>query len=296
MQAARNLHYVVDERKSRNVRARHAEVARRYAWHSAQCGRKCPRGSPALICRVRLRELERLYQRRYGAVLPYDDAGLDDLTIAAHHIAHMGSDAVGHIVAWARARMPEMPLRQAQALAEGVAANPRRFKAATLAWRLRLTNEERSTLNIATIRAVDVTDAEMAECRKRKARERDAARRQRQRSSRPAKPEPLCRTRPWETLGMSRATWYRRCKPTPETAPPDRETKPAAQQVTLATWCAGSFVSPPSPVATAEMFSHAKEPHVQVHYEARARGNASMECRRPPRRSSGTCPTRGPHR
>jgi hypothetical protein len=33
----------------------------------------------------------------------------------------------------------------------------------------------------------------------------------------PARPEPLCRTRPWETLRMSQATWYRKGKPMPET-------------------------------------------------------------------------------
>jgi hypothetical protein len=61
--------------------------------------------------------------------------------------------------------------------------------------RLRLTREERSDLNITTIRAFDMlTDAEIAEDRKRKARERVARWRQRQQKA--PRPIPLQQSQP----------------------------------------------------------------------------------------------------
>jgi hypothetical protein len=229
-------------------RARHAEIALRYereerrrrAWFAGESP-KYPRGSRQLICRKRLNELQDIYRMRYGATLPYDDAGLDDLKIAAHHIAHMRGDALGHIVDWAGTWMPDLPHERAEALARDVVDEPVKFKAATLAWRLRLTEEERTALGITTIRPFGVTDADMKERQKAKARDRDARRRQRKRESQPAKPPSLAETRPWEALGMSRATWYRDGKP----VPPERETKAAAQQVDVAKkMVRRDFVSP----------------------------------------------------
>src|SRR5262249_44281775 len=156
MLAPRNLHQFAHEDKS--GRARHAEIARRYAWHANE-HRKYPRGSPALLCRVRRRQLEALCDRRYGARIPFDDAGIEDLKIVAHHIAHMGGDALGHIVAWAAERMPDLPRERAEALARAVLDDPVKFKAATLGCRLRLTEEERAALRITTIRPLRVTDA-----------------------------------------------------------------------------------------------------------------------------------------
>jgi hypothetical protein len=213
----------------RQVRARHAEVARRYAWH-ARKNQKYPRGSRPLIALVRLSDLEQLFRRRYGAILPCDDSGIDDLEIAAHHIAGLGGDAFNHIVAWAARWMPQMPRHETEALAARIVRDPRRFKARTLGWRLRLTDAEREEEGITTIEAVDVTPAER---RKRKARERAAAWRQRQRKTKPAKPAPLSKTRPWKVLGMSRPTWYRKGKPMPENRPETRETKVRTQQDSL---------------------------------------------------------------
>jgi hypothetical protein len=64
-----------------NIRTRHREIAVRYAWLARQAG-IFPRGSPRFIWRRRLRELERFYQQRYGACLPYDDAGIDSFSHA----------------------------------------------------------------------------------------------------------------------------------------------------------------------------------------------------------------------
>jgi hypothetical protein len=184
----------------------HHEVLVRYAWH-ARRQRKAPRRN--LIARVRLRELERLFQRRYGHTLPNDDAGRDDLILAAHHIAQLGGEIVKRIVCWASLWARWMPRAEAEALAEKVAVAPCKYKATTLGWRLRLTDNERTGLRITTIRAFDVPEDEMAERRKQCDRERKRMARLRQRAT---KPEPVSRSRPWQACGISRATWYRRRK------------------------------------------------------------------------------------
>src|SRR5262249_15609622 len=125
--ATLNLPEPADERKPlARLHHNHTEVDVRYAW-LARCSlgdvrERLPRGSPQLIGRKRLRELEALYGERYGTVLPYDDAGIDDLTIAAHHIAHLGPGGLPHIVAWAARYMPDMPTAEAEALAKRVVA------------------------------------------------------------------------------------------------------------------------------------------------------------------------------
>lgn len=162
--------------------ARHAEIARRYAWQAQQKRRGENTDRPRLITLIRLRELERLFQYRYGRMLPNDDAGIDDLTVAAHHVAHLGGDIVGHIVAWARVWAPWLPADESRALAHQVAADPRKFTAGALAWRVGLSGAERTALKITTIQAVGTDPVEE---RKRKDRERKRAKRAANSSGRP---------------------------------------------------------------------------------------------------------------
>jgi IstB-like ATP binding protein len=176
-------------------------IAQLYAWDATtrERGRKTDKAT--LIALIRLREIERLLQRRHGrALLPDDDDGRDSLELVAHHVAHLGGEVENHITAWAARWCPWLPQHEAAALAERVAAHPQKFKAATLGWRLRLTEIERAALAITTIRAFNVTDEQMAERR----RQRDRA----------GRPEPVSRAKPWENEGVSRATWYRRRRET----------------------------------------------------------------------------------
>jgi hypothetical protein len=169
------------------TRARHAEIARRYAWQ-AQQRRKRLNEKPdraRLLTLIRLRELERLNERRYGRLLPDDDAGREDLIVAAHHIAFLGGDVIKHIVGWARAWAPWMPFDEAKRLAERVAAEPRKWTADALAWRLRLTWAERTELGITTIGAFDKSKTEREVERKRKRREAERARRAKRSTGRP---------------------------------------------------------------------------------------------------------------
>lgn len=195
------------------------EIAVRYAWNSRQ--QKFGRGSPKLIARVRLREIERLFAARWGGQLPDDDAGLDDLELAAHHIAHLDGDAVDHILRWAWEWAPWLWSRSdidPVAFASRIAANPRRYKADTLAWRLRLTKDVRATLGITTIGAIDCNAEMRAAIRRKKKRNKAVAKRRAAGRIRRADYEAnsLSKTRPWEVMGMSRAKWYRLGKPMPK--------------------------------------------------------------------------------
>ena len=166
----------------RNDHARRAEVARRYAWQAQEQRKNGSATKPdkaRLTTLIRLRELERVFRLRYGRCLPDDDAGREDLTLVAHHIAHLHGEVVEHIVGWARRWAPWMPDAEATALAESVTADRRKFTADQLAWALGLSMAERTALKITTIGAVDVGKAERAELRKQRHREAERARRRR---------------------------------------------------------------------------------------------------------------------
>lgn len=166
--------------------ARHAEVARRYAWQARQRRKGDSGTEPSrLITLIRLRELERIFQSRYGRFLPDDDAGRDDLALAANHIVFLRGEVVEHIVGWARAWAPWMPHDEAAALAERIAPAPEKFTADELAWRLRLSMSERTDLKITTIGSFDVAKAERLELRKAKRREAERKRRAAHRTGKP---------------------------------------------------------------------------------------------------------------
>jgi hypothetical protein len=172
-------------RKADSSRGKHREIAHRYAWQvrSKNSAKKPDRGR--LLTLVRMRELERVFQHRYGRFLPDDDSGSDDFTLMAHHIAQLPGDALPRIVAWARALAPWMPPAAAEDIARRVMENPARFTADVLAWRLRLSMADRTVLKITTIGAFDVSKAEREEERRRKDRERKQAARAKKSIGRP---------------------------------------------------------------------------------------------------------------
>ena len=120
---------------------------------------------------MRLWDLETVFDARYGPELPDDDAGRDDLFLAAHAIAALGGDIIGHIIAWQRMRAPWLSDAEAEALAARTEAKRYRFKADTLAERLGMTKAERDRLGLTTIGAIDCN----AEERKALRRKRKAA-------------------------------------------------------------------------------------------------------------------------
>ena len=166
------------------------------------------------IAYFRLRELERIFASRYGAILPDDDAGRDDLRIALHHIAHQIGDVVGKMVRWSRRWAPWLPATEARGIAKDIAKSPRRWKVAALAWALRLTYDERQRLGIKTIGAIDMTKAEAERLREQRKVEakRVKARQEGVTPSADYLTKALSRTKPWEAEDISLSTWQRRRK------------------------------------------------------------------------------------
>jgi hypothetical protein len=167
------------------------------------------------IRRLRLGNLRTLFRNRYGAALPDDDAGREDmreLLLPVSISPNADIKMAKMIEVWA----PWMDSAEAQQLIEQINCTPiyhRKPTAERLGLRQQVTNQERERLRIWTIAAHDMTAEERKEQRRAKA----AARKRRQRSRKPRAAYlagSIARAKPWEKAGVSRATWYRQNRET----------------------------------------------------------------------------------
>ena len=183
----------------------HTEIARRYKAKQAQK----PRVS---ITSLRINELNRLFTARYGHTLPDDDAGRDDIIVMAHHLARCPGEVGRRIRNWIELHAPWMTSDMAAEIIRFVISNPIKWRADTLAHRVRLTETERRRLGIRTIGAIDMTKDERKKARRLRQRQRDLARRRTQgvRPRAEYEANSISRCKPWLALGISRRTWYRR--------------------------------------------------------------------------------------
>jgi hypothetical protein len=183
----------------------HAEIARRYKAKQAQR----PRVS---ISSLRINELNRLFTARYGHTLPDDDAGRDDILVMAHHLARCPGEVGRRIRNWIELHAPWMASDMAAQIIRLVTSNPIKWRADTLAQRVRLTEAERRQLGIRTIGSIDMTREERKKARRLRQRQRDLARRRAQGARPRAEYEAnsISRSKPWMAHGISRRTWYRR--------------------------------------------------------------------------------------
>jgi hypothetical protein len=179
---------------------------------------KAARRTPMQRVALRLNDLARLFRSRYGIVLPDDDSGRDDAEIAINHMANLARPR-RHIANWIGIWAPWMPAGELQDMVGMALANPHYWNADQLAWRLKVTAEERTMLGITTIGAIDENKAARTKRRRKLDRERKA----KARRSKGSKPRKLYEAQsiealmPWIEEGISRATWYRR-NTKPETA------------------------------------------------------------------------------
>ena len=160
---------------------------------------------------LRLHDLARIFRHRYGVTLPNDDAGRDDLAVAVNHLANLARPR-RHIADWLELWAPWLTVAEQRDIVGAALANPQHWKADALAWRLRLTKEERRMLGVTTIGAIDENKAARTKRRRQVERERKA----KQRRAKGAKPrkiyeeQSISNAMPWVSEGISRATWYRR--------------------------------------------------------------------------------------
>jgi hypothetical protein len=139
------------------------------------------------------------------------DGGWEFLTAAAHHIAFIYRKTAAKtaaIVMWSRRFTPSIPSDNAKLLAERIIADPRMPSADKLGRRLGLTIEMRAELSVTTIGAIGMSKAQRLALRKQKRNEADRQRRAAHSSGKPRGRPSI--GKPWEAIGISRRTWYRR--------------------------------------------------------------------------------------
>jgi hypothetical protein len=176
----------------------HREIARRYA-------RK--RRTPTVKQSVRIRELDRLFEYRYGKTLPNDDSGYDDAFVMACHLAHL-AEGPARITCWMQMKAPWLIGDDLASLIEMATRRRTMWKADALADRLNLDYETRQLLGIGTIGAIDFRKRSRTALRRKK----DAERKRASRAKAGVKPQAQSarRQQPWKQLGISRTSYYRR--------------------------------------------------------------------------------------
>lgn len=179
------------------------------------------RASPQQIVALRLSDFARLFMGRYGKPqLPDDDAGRDDIEPVIHHLAALrqpGRRAMQWLELWA----PWLTIAEQRKVVTAGIANARAWTADQLAWRYRLTRQERTMLGITTIGAIDYAKAARTKRRRERDRQRKAASRRAKgaKARRDYEQAAIARAKPWIAEGISRASWYRKRNRETETGP-----------------------------------------------------------------------------
>jgi hypothetical protein len=147
---------------------------------------------------------ERIHRGDESWTFPDDDAGRDDLRILAEHYIASNPLRLTKVVAM---RAPWMTGAELSDFLADVGRFPRLWIGSDLAAEFTLKEAGRIELGVRTVRPLDVTPAQRKAQRKVREKERKRA----VRRTKGAKPhdESKARTKPWETAGVSRATWYR---------------------------------------------------------------------------------------
>lgn len=164
------------------------------------------RKPPHLLAGLRVAELNRLFEHRYGRHLPDDDAGLGDCWLISNELGQL-YEGKKRIVEWLAGHAPWLGMRDMQLFID---KTPRRFKADTLGRKLGLTDQERKALDIRTIGAIDCPKKQRLERARKRKQERDRLRRLK--AGMKPQTQSTANLKPWKAQGISRATWYRRAR------------------------------------------------------------------------------------
>lgn len=152
------------------VRARRWEIKRRYERKQGKVGKRT-----RSMAAIRLAELTRWFEDTHGAGVELE-AGPNALMIAeifAHHLAGL-ANAERRIAEWVNYYAPSISPRDRERLIANATGKPIHWSADKLAWKIRLTDEQRTRLKITTIGAIDVSREQRAE--RRRARHAELAR------------------------------------------------------------------------------------------------------------------------
>lgn len=189
------------------VAAKKRAIAARYRDKAKRAGKQ-----PVTFAAVRVAELSRLFERRYGRQgLPDADESVTAIRVMADHLGRL-RDATRRIGQWLDRFAPWLDLASRERVIRDATERPLKYRADKLAWKLQVTAAERAGLGLRTIGAIDQTKAERAAIAKQRKRERDEARRRANGAKPRAEYEASSTTSnaPWLEIGISRRTYYRR--------------------------------------------------------------------------------------
>jgi hypothetical protein len=163
------------------VKAKQREIALHY-------GRRRKKRTAFQMSAIRVAELNRLFEARYGTVLPDDETGRECVTIAANHLMLMPGLPRERFMEWAAVHAPWLSVQEVGQILADAASRPQTWKADSLAWRLRLTYADRQALKITTIGAIDCNKAQRTKLRKAASKARTKRHRDAQKAATPAVP------------------------------------------------------------------------------------------------------------
>ena len=124
----------------------------------------------ALVGRLRIGDLNKLFRDRYGGnVYPDDDDGRHSLMILLQHYARNNPLKVMKII---KLRAPWMPQDEIDELLGEIADNPRSWRSKTLGRELNFTGSEWRRLRLRTIAPINMTKAERDQDTKLRKRQR----------------------------------------------------------------------------------------------------------------------------
>lgn len=154
------------------IAARKWEIKRRYA-HNAKVGKRT-----RSMAAIRLSELTRWLDDTCGAgtELEPSEESVRIARVFAHHMAGL-PDMPRRVTAWVDRYAPWLSLASRERLISECAACPLKWSADKLAWKIGLTDEQRSRLKITTIGAIDCNREQRAERRRLAKAERERNRR-----------------------------------------------------------------------------------------------------------------------
>ena len=191
---ARN-HYagmVIRRPTTQQIAARKWEIKRRYSRKAAKVGKRT-----RSMAAIRLAQLTRWLDDTHGqgVELEPSDESVMLARIFAHHMGAL-PDMPRRVKAWIDRYTPWLDLASQERLIGEVAQCPLKWSADKLAWKLKLTDEQRSRLKITTIGAIDCSKEQRAARRKRENAERQKAMRAAKRATRVQHIyQPICCTR-----------------------------------------------------------------------------------------------------
>jgi hypothetical protein len=142
--------------------ARHREIEKRWQRQRQRRGEdKLSEPKKVRLAAIRLRELQTIFRDRYGAQLPDDDAGLDDLELLVNYATVAGKRPEHQVSAWA----PWCDAAEEERLIWSAATYPVWHTPDELAKRVGLRYCVRKRLSIRTIRCIDANSKELEQLR-----------------------------------------------------------------------------------------------------------------------------------